>query len=558
MQKLTSLFLVLSLAATTFAVSGLSVDDSRNTDLARIAVEEIITLKQAGLPVTLQLYEQAGLQCGSAQAITRQERTGDSCDDAVQIPTLPYEVSETTSDNSHTYGNYSAPDEWYAFWLPNEGNVLISLCGGGTDYDSYLYLLNDECSTEIASNDDACSTQSELDIFLGPGYYKIGVSGWSSYSGSYLLSVTTDAPMEGNSCEDPILVESLPYNHEWITAGYSDTGHNPSPDVFYQFLLEEEGVYMFTTCMEETYEGYFDTALHLLTEDCATVVHTNDDDCDAAYGGWSTINACLVQGLYYLVVEGSGSDSGSYQLECWYAGSCDPCDPPDCPDWGIDEVEPNDGSNDDPPAYDNIAPGDIHCGSVWSSSYTRDTDWYQFTVAADSEVDFMLDGEEGHALVLYLIDESSGSPEIVATASPQGYCSDYRLTLTVADAGTYSAFVAYDDYYTSGPSSLYTLNWISPEAVNTPVAPHDFSLAQNYPNPFNPATTIEFSLPAASSVQLSVYDVAGHRVAMLADGRYGAGMNRVVFDAADLPSGLYFYLLRVGEYQAARKMILVR
>ena len=128
MHKLTSLFLVLSLAATTFAVSGLSVDDSRNTDLARIAVEEIITLKQAGLPVTLQLYEQAGLQCGSAQAITRQERTGDSCDDAVQIPTLPYEVSETTSDNSHTYGNYSAPDEWYAFWLPNEGNVFISLC----------------------------------------------------------------------------------------------------------------------------------------------------------------------------------------------------------------------------------------------------------------------------------------------------------------------------------------------------------------------------------------------------------------------------------------------
>ena len=483
---------------------------------------------------------------------------GEFCESAIQIQFLPFEVVDSTTDNFDTYGNPS-PDEWYQFSLPVEGNVLISLCDGGTNYDSYLRLLSEDCLSEIVSNDDACGLQSELDVFLSSGTYRICVEGYWDSAGAYSLDVTTDAPSQGDNCFDPFIIEEFPFSDEWFTFGYSDNGFEPSADVFYEFLLEDEGIYTFTTCMEETYEGYFDTRLLILAEDCETIIYINDDDCAGAYDNWSTITTCLAQGLYYLVIEGYGMESGNYQLACSYVDECDPCEPPDCPNWGIDEVEPNNGSNGNPPAYDSIAPGETHCGGVWSSTYTRDSDWYQFEVAADTEVEFFLDGEEGHALVLYLIDESSGSPEIVVTGNIQGYCSDYSFTHVIEAAGLYSVYVAYDDFYAAGPSSLYTLTWGDPFTVGDQAeVPHRFDLAQNYPNPFNPTTIIEFTLPYPEEIRLEVYNLLGQQVMLLAEGSHSAGAHQVQFDGSGLASGIYLYRLEGDGKVQTRKMAFIR
>ena len=88
--------------------------------------------------------------------------------------------------------------------------------------------------------------------------------------------------------------------------------------------------------------------------------------------------------------------------------------------------------------------------------------------------------------------------------------------------------------------------------------PSDFSLAQNYPNPFNPATTIEFSLPTAGKIRLAVYNVLGQEVAILADGYRPAGVHHVDFEAADKPSGIYFYRLEYAEGVQTKKMTLVK
>ncbi|MBL7034076.1 MAG: T9SS type A sorting domain-containing protein, partial [Candidatus Delongbacteria bacterium] len=151
------------------------------------------------------------------------------------------------------------------------------------------------------------------------------------------------------------------------------------------------------------------------------------------------------------------------------------------------------------------------------------------------------------------------SPEIVVTGNPQGNCADYGFTHTIATTGTYSAYVAYDDFYAAGPSSQYTLAWVDEEGVSTPVtSPLDYSLAQNYPNPFNPTTTIEFSLPVVTSVQLLIYDVTGRRVAVLVDDALAAGNHQVRFEAGGLPSGIYFYKMQAGAYWAVKKMILIK
>lgn len=96
--------------------------------------------------------------------------------------------------------------------------------------------------------------------------------------------------------------------------------------------------------------------------------------------------------------------------------------------------------------------------------------------------------------------------------------------------------------------------------------PGEFGLGQNYPNPFNPTTVISYQLPVVSQVRLVVYDVLGSEVAVLVNGRKDAGVHEVTFNAATLPSGMYFYRLQarpVADGQATssveiRKMLLLR
>ena len=88
-------------------------------------------------------------------------------------------------------------------------------------------------------------------------------------------------------------------------------------------------------------------------------------------------------------------------------------------------------------------------------------------------------------------------------------------------------------------------------------------LRPGYPNPFNAETTIEYVLPAAGPVQLAVYDVHGQRVRMLADGHYGAGLQRVRWDGRDedgrpAASGVYLYRIRADDRIQTRKLLLLK
>jgi photosystem II stability/assembly factor-like uncharacterized protein len=88
--------------------------------------------------------------------------------------------------------------------------------------------------------------------------------------------------------------------------------------------------------------------------------------------------------------------------------------------------------------------------------------------------------------------------------------------------------------------------------------PAEVSLAQNYPNPFNPSTTIRFSLPGAENVELSVFDVAGRRVATLVRSTMTAGVHEVQWDASGLASGMYLYRLSAGAASRTKTMMLLK
>ncbi len=91
-----------------------------------------------------------------------------------------------------------------------------------------------------------------------------------------------------------------------------------------------------------------------------------------------------------------------------------------------------------------------------------------------------------------------------------------------------------------------------------PGVPESFVLNQNYPNPFNPDTRITFELPVATHVRVTVYDVLGRPVAVLANEQYMPGLHAVRFDAGRLSSGTYIYEIVAGDFIARRTMMLVK
>jgi len=88
--------------------------------------------------------------------------------------------------------------------------------------------------------------------------------------------------------------------------------------------------------------------------------------------------------------------------------------------------------------------------------------------------------------------------------------------------------------------------------------PTMYNLEQNFPNPFNPSTTIEFALAEDCDVHLTVYDILGRIVEDLAQGEYRAGHHRLIFDASDLTTGIYYYKLETDNYTKIKKLVLLK
>ena len=108
--------------------------------------------------------------------------------------------------------------------------------------------------------------------------------------------------------------------------------------------------------------------------------------------------------------------------------------------------------------------------------------------------------------------------------------------------------------------SIYLANsYFEATSVDIPNAyPTDYVLIQNYPNPFNPSTKISWQSPVGSWQTLKIYDVLGNEIKTLVNEYKPSGEYEIEFDAANFPSGVYFYQLKAGEVVSTKKMILLR
>jgi sugar lactone lactonase YvrE len=125
-------------------------------------------------------------------------------------------------------------------------------------------------------------------------------------------------------------------------------------------------------------------------------------------------------------------------------------------------------------------------------------------------------------------------PSCVATNNSAG-------KLYVADNGNNRVLVF------SASSSITSV-----ENISQGVIPNSYSLNQNYPNPYNPLTTIEYGLPARSTIRLVIYNVLGQVVKELINSEQQAGVQTVVWNA-NVSSGIYFYRLEATSLDSPSK-----
>ena len=120
-------------------------------------------------------------------------------------------------------------------------------------------------------------------------------------------------------------------------------------------------------------------------------------------------------------------------------------------------------------------------------------------------------------------------------------------------------------YSNSPDSGYYKCTWDKISVINEyeTESVTIFSLLQNYPNPFNPTTKIKYSISSVGAslmklVQLKVYDILGNEIVTLVNEYKPAGNYKVEFNGTGLPSGVYFYQLKAGNYIETKKMVLLR
>jgi len=126
--------------------------------------------------------------------------------------------------------------------------------------------------------------------------------------------------------------------------------------------------------------------------------------------------------------------------------------------------------------------------------------------------------------------------------------------------GTWTLHAVDNESADTGTIGIFTVH-VTHQATavgDRPVMPGEWVMHEAYPNPFNPSTQIRFDVPVTTNAELKIFNSLGQEVATLLNQNVTAGAHTVYFNAADLPSGLYFAQLRAGSFVSTQKLVLMK
>ncbi|MBI1932520.1 MAG: ammonia-forming cytochrome c nitrite reductase subunit c552 [Ignavibacteriales bacterium] len=192
---------------------------------------------------------------------------------------------------------------------------------------------------------------------------------------------------------------------------------------------------------------------------------------------------------------------------------------------------------------------------------------------ADIDEDGTAEGlqEEVHGLLAtlatYLPKDASGGVLIQSTAD-FSTAADTSLTPRIMRAG-YAYFFVEEDRSFGIHNPQFTVGMLKAAISEmkggvvdisdmTNTLPTDYKLSQNYPNPFNPTTKINFTIPEATNVKVTVFDAIGREVSVLVNKQMNAGSFDIDWNAVNNAAGIYYYRIETKNFVETKKMVLLK
>lgn len=118
--------------------------------------------------------------------------------------------------------------------------------------------------------------------------------------------------------------------------------------------------------------------------------------------------------------------------------------------------------------------------------------------------------------------------------------------------------MALNQYGNSGLAEPFKFKTLVSSGIEDDARPTSYTLSQNFPNPFNPTTQIAFSIPENGFTLMKIYNMLGQQVEELISKNLNPGNYTIEFNAANLPSGVYIYVLQSGAHIISKKMMLIK
>jgi hypothetical protein len=466
--------------------------------------------------------------------------TYDDCSGAIALACGDSVVGETLTATDS--GGNPAPDVFYKFTGNGTSQlVTISLCGGGTDYDSALRVYDDcNLQNELAFNDDSCGLQSEVTfISNGTSTYYIMVEGFGSNSGNFSLDVTCEDPLPNDDCSGAIPV-SCGGSVSGSTVGATVDSGAPtcgpaitSPGVWYS-LNDNSGLAGDIT-LSLCNGTDFDSKISVYSGSCAALVCVggNDDAC----GLQSEITfASDGNTQYYILIHSFGGATGNFTLDV----TCTPTPPPndrivnsiDVDEIGFPYTDPSVAM---PAAtVENGSP--VNCDLTGANGV-----WYNFVPFADGTATATIVTPGGASSVTFYTAPDENSVETDLTLVPQQ--SNQCVPGTSASIYTTGGQAYYIFVLNTGAITDIVIN-----GTNLGVSDNTLQGFSYYPNPTNGVLNLK-SIENIENVAL--FNILGQKVV---DSKINATSSQI--DISNLASGTYFMKVivngQIGTYKVLK------
>ena len=453
-----------------------------------------------------------------------------SCGDSVTGETL------TATDS----GGNAAPDVFYKFTGSGTPQlVTISLCGGGTDYDSLLRVFDDcDLANELAANDDFCGLQSQVTFVSdGTSTYYIMVEGFGSNSGNFSLDVTCEDPLPNDGCEGAIAVscgDSVSGSTDGATVDTAPTCGTPitSPGVWYS--LDDTSGLPGNITLSLCNGTDFDSKISVYSGSCAALVCVggNDDSC----GLQSEITfATNGNTKFYILIHSFGGATGNFTMDV----TCTPTPPPN--DMIVNSIDVDEiGFPYTDPAVAMPAATTENGSPAGCDLTGANGVWYNFVAAGDGTANASIVTPGGASSVTFYTapDESSVETDLVLVAQNGNQCVPGTSASIFTLAGqAYYVFVLNNGAVTD----------IVIDGTNLGTADNSIAGFSYYPNP----TTGVLNLSSVDNIEhVSLYNLLGQRVM---DRQVGATTAQM--DVSGLSTGTYLMKVTVNGQTGTYKVL---